>query len=83
MKVEQMIPRELEFKDVKFSAKISKYDGCCCEGCFRLARVWKIVMPETKHFNGGDLRTIYTSYWFCEKCLNMLKNAIENAEVEK
>ena len=83
MRIEQTIPRELEYRDVKFTAKISKADNCCYDGCFRLGKVTKIIMPEIKHFNGGELRTIYESYWFCKSCLNMLKNAIENAEVEK
>ena len=83
MRTEQTIPRELEYKDVKFTAKISKADNCCCDGCFRLGKVMKIIMPETKHFNRKELSTIYSSYWFCDNCLSLLKNAIENAEVEK
>lgn len=82
MRIEQTIPRELEYRDVKFTAKISKADNCCCDGCFRLGKVTKIIMPETKRFGGKELRTIYESYWFCESCLNLLKSAIENAIVE-
>ena len=83
MRTEQVIPRELEYKDVKFTAKISKHDNCCCDGCYRLGRVMKICVPETKHFDRKELRTIYSSTWLCENCLKLLKNAIENAEVEK
>lgn len=83
MRIEQTIPRELEYKDVKFTAKKSKADNCCCDGCFRLGKVMKIVMPETKHYDGGPLRTIYASTWFCKSCLEMLRKAIDNAEEEK
>jgi hypothetical protein len=82
MRVEQLTPRELEYKDVKFTAKISKYDNCCCDGCFRLGRVTKIIMPETKHYKGGELKTTYSSYWFCESCMTKLKAAIENPPQE-
>ena len=74
--------RELEYKDVKFTAKISKYDNCCCDGCFRLGRVTKIIMPKTKHYNGGELKTTYSSYWFCESCMTKLKAAIDNPPQE-
>lgn len=84
MTMTQTIPRELEFKDnVKFSAKTSKADNCCCDGCFRLGRVTKIIMPETKHFNGGELRTIYSSTWLCADCFGKLKAAIAAPEQEK
>lgn len=78
MRTEQTIPRELEYKDVKFSAKISKYDNCCCDMCYRLGRVMKVIMPKTKHFEGKELRTIYSSYWFCDSCLTKLKEAIDH-----
>ena len=84
MRVEQMIPRELDYKDnVKFTAKRKQADNCCCDGCFRLGKVTVIIMPETKHYGGKELKTIYTSYWFCDSCLSKLKNAIENPKPEQ
>lgn len=83
MRVEQLTPRELDYKEVKFSAKISKSEYCCCDGCHRQARVTKIIMPETKYFNHEQLRTIYESYWFCDSCMEKLKAAIENPVKEK
>lgn len=84
MRTEQMIPRELDYKDnVKFTAKKSKADNCCCDGCFRLGKVLKIIMPETKHYEGKELRTIYSSYWFCDSCLAKLMNALENPQQEQ
>lgn len=84
MRTEQMIPRELDFKDdVKFTAKKSIADNCCCDGCFRLGRVVKITTPETKHFEGKELRTIYQSYWLCDDCLAKLKKALEDPQQER
>lgn len=82
MRIEQTIPRELDFREVKFTAKRSRQDNCCCDACHRIGRVMKIVMPETKHFNGGELRTIYQQYWFCDGCLEKLKTAVEHPEKE-
>ena len=82
MKTEQTIPRELDYKDVKFTARVSRNDNCTCDSCHRIGRVIKITTPETKHFNGGELRTIYTQSWFCDGCMELLKEAINNPAQE-
>ena len=82
-RIQQTVLTETDYKDdVKFTAIISKGDRCSCDGCHRVSRVTKLIQPETKHFNGGELRTIYSSYWLCDSCLHKLMKAIELPKTE-
>ena len=82
--VKQEALRECQYKDnVKFTAKISKQTNCCCDACFRLGRVMKIVMPETKYFDRKELSTKYYMTWLCDECLEKLKYALGHPKEEK
>ena len=81
--VRQETLRECQYKDdVKFTAKISKYTNCCCDACFRLGRVTKLVMPETKLFDRKELSTRYDMTWLCDECVGKLKYALEHPKEE-
>lgn len=68
---------------VEFSAVVSSSEWCCCEGCFRTARVTKITLPTTKYFNGRKLSTRYSEEWYCADCLKKLKDALEHPTEEQ
>ena len=68
---------------VEFSAMVSSSEWCCCDGCFRTAKVTRITYPSTKYFNGRKLSTKYFEKWFCEDCLGKLKSALEQPTEEQ
>ena len=68
---------------VEFSAKISKYRYCMCDGCHRCARVVKLKYPVTCYQDGAKkLSTSYHQKWFCDECFAKLRKALEQPLAE-
>lgn len=68
---------ELERKNVRFTSVLSTADNCICNACHGSGQVIKLILPETKYFNGKSLTTKRYSYWLCRSCRDNLVKALE------
>ena len=62
---------------VNVTSTMGKTTNCICDFCHASTRVIKIMIPETKFFDGYRLTTKYTPMWLCESCRDALRSAIE------
>ena len=61
---------------VKFPAKVSEADNCCCSACHHIGRVVKLQMPNTLFNREGILKTQYSEYWLCFNCREKLMQSL-------
>lgn len=62
---------------VKVTSEMGKTTNCICDFCHDSTRVIKLMIPETKFFDGYKLTTKYTPMWLCKFCRDALRTAID------
>ena len=61
---------------VEFRTHSPRYDSVC-SACHVKGPVVAILLPETKYFQQGKLKTIHRCYWLCKKCRKKLIKALK------